>query len=315
MYNGFIVQEYMKNNKAYDGNTLKFGITVNNENYIVKHAKDCITSVFSEHIASRFIRNLGIPCHETYLGYYDDQLVVILKDFTTKDAKLRSYKSTRQSSEGTDLSGKGYTYKDVLYLISKHKKMSEENKQKTLVRFWDMFICDAILGNRDRHHGNWGYLACKDGYVPAPIYDNGASLFPDLSTRIDEYIKAISENKEYVFIEQRAEKFPASLFQKERANGEIKRTNYYEMLSDLRWNKTLAREVRAIREKVGFNQIYESIFRAVLEVKDIIPYPYRRFYILIVCTRYLHLIERKNIKQSYVQALRRLSNESRQWEN
>ena len=192
--------------------------------------------------------------------------------------------------------------------------MSDANKQRTIIQFWDMFICDAILGNRDRHHGNWGYLVRKrGGYVPAPIYDNGGSLFPDLSNRIDEYMKAISENREYTFIEQRSEKFPASLFQKERANGEIKRTNYYEMLSDLRWNKTLAREVKSIREKVGFNQIYESILRVISDVKDIVPYPYKRFYILIVCTRYLHLIERKTIKQSYIQSFRRLSNETRQW--
>lgn len=313
MYNGFVVYDYMRNNKTYDGNTLKFGITIDNENYIVKHAKDCISSIFSEHIASRFIRNLGISCHETYLGYYDGQMVVILKDFTTKSTKLRSYKSTRQSDEGTDLSGKAYTYKDVLYLISKHTKMSDENKRRTIIQFWDMFICDAILGNRDRHHGNWGYLACKDGYIPAPIYDNGASLFPDLATKINEYERALMENKEYIFIEQRAEKFPASLFQMERKTGEIKRTNYYEMLSDLRWNRTLAQEVKSMREKVGFSQVYESIFRAVSDAKDMIPYAYKRFYILIVCTRYLHMIERKSIKQSYLQSLRRLSDEVRQW--
>lgn len=135
LYNGFVVYDYMRNNKTYDGNTLKFGITIDNENYIVKHAKDCISSIFSEHIASRFIRNLGISCHETYLGYYDGQMVVILKDFTTKSTKLRSYKSTRQSDEGTDLSGKDYTYKDVLYLISKHTKMSDENKRRTIIQF------------------------------------------------------------------------------------------------------------------------------------------------------------------------------------
>lgn len=99
----------------------------------------------------------------------------------------------------------------------------------------------------------------------------------------------------------------------ERKNGEIKRTNYYEMLSDLRWNRTLAQEVKSMREKVGFSQVYESIFRAVSDVKDLMPYEYKRFYILVVCTRYLHMIERKSIKQSYIQSLRRLSNEVRQW--
>lgn len=32
MYNDFVVNDSMKNGKKYDGNTLKFGITVNNKN-------------------------------------------------------------------------------------------------------------------------------------------------------------------------------------------------------------------------------------------------------------------------------------------
>ena len=78
---------------------------------------------------------------------------LIIKDFTTKGSILRSYKSTSQSSEDTDITTKEYTYDDVLYLIGKHTKMSDKNKQKAKVRFWDMFIMDAILGNRDRHRG------------------------------------------------------------------------------------------------------------------------------------------------------------------
>ena len=313
MNNGFIVLDSMKNTKKYDGNTLKFGITVSGIDYIVKLQKDTISSLYSEHIASRFILNLGINCHETWLGYYNNNLVVIMKDFTDEKAKLRSYKSTRQSSEGTDLSGKTYTYNDVMYLINKHTKMSEENKRKTIIQFWDMFICDAILGNRDRHHGNWGYLTYSSGYIPSPIYDNGGSLFPDLQNRIHEYIIALNNNKEYLFIADRSEKFPASLFQMVRSDGTNKRTNYFEILSDLRINKTLANEVKNLKQKVGFNRVYESIFRAVDSVKDIIPLEYRRFYIIIVCTRYLHMIERKTIKESYMQSVRRLNNESRNW--
>jgi hypothetical protein len=191
--------------------------------------------------------------------------------------------------------------------------MSAYYKQKTVTQFWDMFICDAILGNRDRHKGNWGYLTYKTGYQPAPIYDNGASLFPDLYKRINEYIQCVNFGNEYRFIDERSEKFPASLFQIETADGRTKRTNYNEILSDLRINKTLAHEVRLLKEKVGFNQIYENIIRCVAEVKDIIPPEYRRFYVVIVCTRYLHLIERKSIKESYKQTIRRLNNEVRNW--
>lgn len=312
MYNGFIVRDYMINNKKYDGNTFKYGITVNNEDYIVKREKDNISSLYSEHVASRFIRGLGINCHETWLGYDSIGLVVILKDFCINGAMLRSYKSTEQSSADTSIESKNYTYSDVTYVISRHTKMNNTEKQKALTQFWDMFICDAILGNRDRHRGNWGYLIYKSKYTAAPIYDNGGSLFPDISVRINEYKTYVNSGKEFKFIAERSEKFPASLFQISR-NGKLKRTNYHEMLSDLRVNKILAREVKSLREKVEFNQIYEITIRILIDAKDYIPLEYRRFYLMIICTRYLHMIERKTIKDSYVITLKRLNNEVRQW--
>lgn len=311
MHNGFIVTDSMRNNKQYDGKTLKFGITDNNDDYIVKLPKDTISSLYSEHVASRFIRNLGIDCHETWLGYYNKQPVVILKDFTTKEDKLRSFASTGQSSEDTTLEGKKYTYKDVTYLIKNNNKFSSVDKQNMMTMFWDMFICDAILGNRDRHKGNWGYMQNENKFRPAPLYDNGASLFPDVETRMHEYVEHIKNNTEYRFIYERSEKFPASLFQVEYDNGKCKRTNYYEILSDLRISPILAKEVKILRNKKGFTQVYEAITRSVLSANNIIPYEYKRFYILITCTRYLHLIERKSIKESYLIAYRRLMNETR----
>jgi hypothetical protein len=39
-----------------------------------------------------------------------------------------------------------------------------------------MFVIDALIGNRDRHFGNWGFLE-KDGELSfAPVYDCGSSL-------------------------------------------------------------------------------------------------------------------------------------------
>lgn len=157
-----------------------------------------------------------------------------------------------------------------------------------------------------------GYLTCKSEYRPAPIYDNGACLFPDIEKKINEYIEMVNNGKEYRFIEERAERFPASLFKVEGQDGKCKRTNYYEILSDLRINKTLANEVKAIKDKIGFNGVYESIIRVVAESKDIIPIEYRRFYIVITCVRYLHMIERKSIVESYKITKRRLNNEVRQ---
>lgn len=30
--------------------------------------------------------------------------------------------------------------------------------EKIKEKFWDMFIVDSLIGNTDRHNGNWGVL-------------------------------------------------------------------------------------------------------------------------------------------------------------
>lgn len=32
------------------------------------------------------------------------------------------------------------------------------NSDETKNKFWNMFIIDALIGNTDRHNGNWGLL-------------------------------------------------------------------------------------------------------------------------------------------------------------
>lgn len=302
MYNGFVIQENMKNNKFYDGNTYKFGITVDNLQYIVKFAhNNQVSTIYSEYVASNFIREIGIPCQKVWIGFYKQEMVLIIYDFGNDDLKLHTFLSTQQSSVDTDLPSKHYTYTDVLDLIEKHTKMTAGAKQQAKIQFWQMFICDAILGNRDRHHGNWGYVInSKNEYSISPIYDNGGSLFPDVSQNIQQYTYQNAE-LEYKFIEQRSEKYPASLFQIETTTVQgvkLRRTNYNKILADLRINKILATEVRSIRENIGLKGVYNAIMHVVTST-NLIEQPYARFYVMIVCVRYMHLIERKSVKTSY----------------
>lgn len=51
--------------------------------------------------------------------------------------------------------------------------------------YCERFIGDALVGNFDRHMGNWGYITDTKNQTiyPAPIYDNGSTLFPALSEK------------------------------------------------------------------------------------------------------------------------------------
>ena len=66
----------------------------------------------------------------------------------------------------------------------------EQIKQK----FWDMFVIDCMIGNTDRHNGNWGFLLNKKTGETrfSPIYDCGSCLNPMLE---NEEIKNISETE------------------------------------------------------------------------------------------------------------------------
>ena len=54
-----------------------------------------------------------------------------------------------------------------------------------------MFV-DALIGNTDRHFGNWGFIKKDDIISFAPVYDCGSSLHPLLSE--NEQIKLMSDS-------------------------------------------------------------------------------------------------------------------------
>lgn len=304
MENGFVVLDNMKNGKAYGGNIDKFGITVNNECYIVKQC-EYKSGIYSEYVASRFIGMTEVPVQLVWIGYYGDEEVAIIKDFTSKDRKLKSFESTRQSSEGTSLRGKEYTYEDVCDMIMKHTKMSDNTKRDMLKHFWRMYILDAILGNRDRHRGNWGYIDTGNGYEPVPLYDKEGSLFPDVERKMNEYRNVIGTQYEEKFITERAEKFPASLFRVRIDENRTRRSNYYEEIGNI--NSGVQLEVlNNVRKNVTLEKIVGMI-QDIVSIEEI-PDEYKRFYGLIVGTRYAHIMQRKSLERSFKETRRILEN-------
>lgn len=289
-----------KNSKEYDGNTDKCGVTINGVDYIAKYPKrEGDSSIFSEHVASKFIRNLGYEAHETKLIKTTKGLVVLLKDFAVNGAKLRPFKDTEESSADTDINNKNYTYDDIKYMISKHTKIPESLKKESIKRFWEMYLLDAILGNRDRHHGNWGYLAIGKAYTMAPIFDNGSSLFPDVQREL-----AKSHNWEE-FIAQRSERYPASLLcEYSESEHRIKRTNYYEYIGRKLKSGNDEEFKEAYKGLVdkGYKKVRQAIISAVGS-SNLIPNELKKFYVDIVCVRYLHIIERLTIEDSIGQVL------------
>ena len=86
-------------------------------------------------------------------------------------------------------------YDDAIeYIISFVKKYTDVDITEYLA---DTFVLDAFILNEDRHFNNLGVIFDGDSYRPAPIFDNGKSLFTG-NSKFDPN-KSISENKRIAF--------------------------------------------------------------------------------------------------------------------
>jgi len=134
---------------------------------------------YSEHIGSRIFMSCGIDAQETALGYFTDRttgkrkIVVGCKDFTQNGGTL--YEMDKLSNPIAPDEGQlGTTIETVNRIIDETELITDKKSIKD--GFWDMFVVDTLIGNKDRHFGNWGILE-KNGAVSfAPVYDCGSAL-------------------------------------------------------------------------------------------------------------------------------------------
>lgn len=117
-------------------------------------------------------------------------------------------------------------------------------------RFWDMFIVDALIGNWNRHNGNWGFLYnnSTDEVVLAPVFDCGSSLYPQAD---DELITRILNNKNE--FNHRIFDIPLSAI---TYNG--KKINYFNFLSEGKFEDCNT-ALKRILSRIDMKKIYEII--------------------------------------------------------
>lgn len=189
----------------YKGSEKKKTLIYNNKKYLVKFPNPImkknknisyINNAFSEYVGSNIFKIVGFKTQNTILGNYTynvkDKIVCACEDFTDENNILYEFESLALSTNpdkkiGTEIS-------DIMEVIEENKMIdSETTKQK----FWDMFVIDSIIGNTDRHNGNWGFLLNKNtGTVTfSPIYDCGSCLNPMLEdTEIEKFTETELKN-------------------------------------------------------------------------------------------------------------------------
>lgn len=220
--------------RAYNGaNGSKIAVEYNGEVYMLKFPPSAAkkptelsytNSCISEHIASSIFNMLGICAQETMLGTFTvqgkEKIVCACKDFTTGGKRLFDFCSIKNTILDSDSNGSGTDLDDVMETIDKQQYVSP-----TVLRehFWDMFIADALLGNFDRHNGNWGFLYddAKGEAEIAPVFDCGSCLLPQADDKV--MTKVLSTKAE---LHARIFQFPTSALKFEG-----RKINYYDFLN------------------------------------------------------------------------------------
>lgn len=289
--------------KTYTGaNGSKIAVMYNDELYMLKfpvppsrnkemsYTNGCV----SEYLGSHIFEIIGIPVQETLLGTFmkngREKVVVACKDFTTDDSVLQDFASLKNTIIDSEHNGYGTELSDILTAIEEQQSIDPAELKK---HFWNIFIVDALIGNWDRHNGNWGFLYNRrtDEITLAPIYDCGSCLYP----QADETIMEATLN-DHAERDLRIFQIPLSGI---KIDG--KKINYFDFISSLQ-NKDCNAALKRIVPKINMQKIY-----TLIDETPFITELQKKFYKTMLAER------KEKILDKSLQLLRRRERSQERW--
>ena len=181
----------------YKGSEKNKTLIYNNKKYLVKFPDPIreknknisdINNAFSEYIGSHIFEMSNFETQNTLLGIYNyngkEKIVCACEDFTDDNNILYEFENLALS---TNPDKKIETELNDIMEVIEESNLLDSSKTKEM--FWNMFVIDSLIGNTDRHNGNWGFLVNKSkGKIKfSPIYDCGSCLNPIIED--DEILK------------------------------------------------------------------------------------------------------------------------------
>ena len=268
--------------RAYNGaNGKKVAILFQGESWILKFPPNVTSrpneqsysnSCFSEHLGSSIYRLLDVPCQETMLGTYVNgktKIVCACKDFTGPGVRLYDFCSIKNTVIDSESGGTGTELSDILDTI---ERQTFVDPSIVYERFWQMFVVDALIGNFDRHNGNWGFLVDENAQVSslAPVFDCGSCLLPQADDRIMRL--CLDDEDE---MNARIYTFPTSMIKQDG-----KKINYFDFLHASDMPQGLRSAVNQLRGRIlalNFNALVDDTpFLSPLQRQFYLQYLTRR---------------------------------------
>ncbi len=241
---------------TYSGSEKKKKLIYENDKYLVKFPDPIrqknksisyINNAFSEYIGSNIFSICGFDTQETLLGVYNyngkDKIVCACKDFLDDNKILFEFEKLALSSNPDKKIDTELT--DIISVLNENSNLINSNIIKE--NFYKMFIIDSLIGNTDRHNGNWGFILQEDKneFTFSKIYDCGSCLNPLLD---DEELKLLDE----VEIKNLAINCYSCL----KENG--KKINYMEYITSLK-NEDCNKAIINIFNDIDINKINDFI--------------------------------------------------------
>ena len=153
----------------------KFTFIYNGKKYFYKKVNK-EKDLYNELIAEMIAKDLGIPCAHYMLGEHDNATGVVSEYFDTSNCitmktllenfYIRSKRVEKSASILYDLNN----FEDISFAFK--SLFSEELATKLIEDLIEIFFFDVIIGNNDRHPGNYGLIITDDEVKFTPLFDN-----------------------------------------------------------------------------------------------------------------------------------------------
>ena len=261
----------------YRGSEKKKTLIYNDKKYLVKFPDPIreknknisyINNAFSEFVGSNIFKIAGFETQNTILGKYQyngkEKIVCACEDFTADNHILYEFENLALSTNPdkkieTEL-------KDIMEVLEESKMI---NSKKIKEKFWNMFIIDSLIGNTDRHNGNWGFLLNKQTKEIkfSPIYDCGSCLNPMYE---DKQIEKISDVE--------LKNLAINCYSCIKENG--KKINYMSFIKTMK-NEECNQAIKRVFNHIEIKEIYKFIndIEAMTDIR-------KTFYTEIIRQRY-----------------------------
>lgn len=169
----------------YGGSEVKKTYYIDGKKYMVKfpdpirEAKNNVSYVnnqYSEYIGCKIFEIFDIDVQKVRLAKCNinnkEKIAVMCEDFLCDDEDLIEFKNLSYSLNLE----KKYTNElsDIFEMINSLDNLDE--KEMFEDKFWRIFVVDTLIGNVDRHLGNWALISKNNRYRLSPVYDCGSSL-------------------------------------------------------------------------------------------------------------------------------------------